>query len=93
LIEVNQDFDFSPVNPGPGSMELGTMFGMILVEFIILNVITHSLGAPIILDIITHSGPPNIFNLLSFFHYGVVVAAATTTAEVGRVSVESGVDS
>ncbi len=34
---------FSPVNLGPGSVELGTMFGMILVEFIILNVITYSL--------------------------------------------------
>jgi hypothetical protein len=94
LIEVNQVLNFSPVNLGPGSMELGTMFGMILVEFIIVsNVITHWL---------THTGglhyPGHHHSLMAsnvewlIFHYWGAAAAAVAE-EVGRVSVESGVDS
>lgn len=73
-------------------MELGTMFGMILVEFIILNVITHSLTRGLHYPGHHHSlrASKHFFNVLSFFHSPV--AAVGAAAKVGRVSVESGVD-
>jgi hypothetical protein len=94
LIEANS-FDFSPVNLGPGRKHgiwhnVWDDFGGVHYPER-HHALTHSLGASIILDIITHSGPPNIFfNVLSFFHSPV--AAVGAAAKVGRVSVESGVD-